>query len=286
MADQSNIVRRLVFRLVRKHIAGTTTGSVLRGVKQLNDRKLHATVTFLSENATNANKIRYNINTYVQFIRQISRLNLNADISLRLSQIGYKADREGCERGLDQIVGIAGKSDVKVWIESEDWIPTRDVLELISRRHNAAETLGIEIPIVGHRIERSAFSGIKNIRLTSYTSGGSGGSGKDIMRYYLSGIKVLGRRGGITVLEPDAKVIQKLVDRQKSYKRDIVFEVPLGYSNKRMNRLSKMKFNMSVYVPYGNDWIPYAIAKLTEGHIRDIARAVLDGEHKRGSNVQ
>ncbi len=285
MADQSNIVRRLVFRLVKKHIAGTTTRSALKGVKLLNERKLHATVTFLSENAVNPNKIHYNINTYMEFIRQISRLHLNADVSLRLSQLGYASDKTGCESGLGQIAGLASKSGVKVWVECEEPIPIRSAIDLMKRQNCFAGTLGLEIPVVGHKIEKGPLSGIKNIRLTSYTREGKSRSGDEIIKSYLSSIKFLGRKTGITILEADAKLIQRLADKEKGYKKDLAFEVPLGYSKKRMSRLSKMKFNMGVYVPYGSDWIPYAIDKLTEGHIRDIARAVLDGEHKRDQNA-
>ncbi len=284
MADQSNIIRRLVFRLVRKHIAGTTTGSVLKGVKQLNEKKLHATVTFLSEHATNANKIRYNTNTYVEFIRQISRLRLNADVSLRLSQIGYDTDPESCVRSLDQIAEVARKSGVMIWIEDEDGLKASEIAGAISKMSNASGTLGLEVPVVGKSLEKASLNGFKNIRLTSYTKLGKESASDRILDGYMSSIKALGRGRRITVLEQDTKMIQKIVEKEKRSKKDFVFEVPLGYSKKRINKLSKMKFNLSVYVPYGSDWVPYAIDKLTEGHIRDIAKAVLDGEHEGDSD--
>ena len=86
--EDNNIVKKLVFRFIRRHIAGTTTDSAIKAALQLNESGIKATLTFLSEGAKETNKARYNVNAYSHLLKQISRLRVNADVSLRPGQIG------------------------------------------------------------------------------------------------------------------------------------------------------------------------------------------------------
>ncbi len=90
----------------------------------------------------------------------------------------------------------------------------------------------------------------------------------------------------VTVFSQDEKFMSSLLRANRGHRKNLAFEVPLGYNAKRVNALIKSKANVGVYVSYGKDWIPYAINRLTEGRIRDIAMALLDGEHKGVAHVE
>lgn len=107
--DEQGLIQKIVFRLVKKHIAGSTLDSALKQIRESNAKGIHATVTFLNEKVDDISKARYNANTYVQFIKQSSRLHLNADVSLRLSQMGYHLNGGYLEKCLEDVFGVNGK---------------------------------------------------------------------------------------------------------------------------------------------------------------------------------
>jgi proline dehydrogenase len=290
-SNDHGLIKRLVFKLVKKHIAGSTSASVIRTVKQLNDRNISATVTFLNENAATPLKIRYNINSYIEMIKQLSRLNLEAEVSLRLSQLGYLSSKEQAINALDEIVSTADKYKKRLWIESESAIIQNSIFDARDRYDGTAD-VGVEVPAdymaryTNGTIPKPMLS-YKYVKLMTLAQQEPEAapkkkekSKKDSQEalYYKCIAKLAENDVNTIVFGHDEKILSKIMAGSKNYKKHLRFEVPLGYNRKRFGMMLKSNQKMSVYVAYGKDWVPYAINKLTEGRIRDIAKAVLDGE--------
>ncbi len=291
MSDQKHIIKGIIFRLFRKHIAGSTTQSVLEAVRKLNMQGLHATVTLLNDHTEHAQKARYNANAYVQLIKQTSRLNLNSDVSLRLTQLGYGFDSALMRKNLLQVIEAAEDNRQKVWIENESCIDTTEMLSLYREFKDGRNCLGMEI--MPNQEEKSRMlESIRSkdlIKVKCHLHKDKKSEGRkenfDALKLYKSYIDCLrGARANVTILDHNALLISKIAASNKSYKNDITFEAPMGYGGKKLKSLSEKKFNMSVYVPYGKDWVPYLINHLAEGSIRNIAIALLNGEngHEHG----
>ncbi len=290
-SNDHGLIKRLVFKLVKKHIAGSTSASVIRTVKQLNDKDVSATVTFLNENAATPLKIRYNINSYIEIIKQLSRLNLEAEVSLRLSQLGYLGGKEQAVAALDEIVSVADKYKKRLWIETEGAIIQSNIFD-VRDRYDGTCDMGVEVPAdymakyTNGTIPKSMLS-YKYVKLMTLAQQENGPvpkkkekSKKNLQEtlYYKCISKLAENDVNTIVFGHDERMLSKLMAGSKSYKKHLRFEVPLGYNRKRFGMMLKSNQKMSVYVAYGKDWVPYAINKLTEGRIRDIAKAVLDGE--------
>ncbi len=294
--EDHGIIKKLVFKLVKKHIAGTTAASMLKTVKQMDERGIISTVTFLNENASTPAKARYNINAYSEIIRQLSRQNLNADISLRLTQLGYSYSKSQAISGLEEIASLAAKGGRKVWLENENSILQTNLFDVYERE--SAMPLGLEIPFIylgsywNGNSSKHLFS-CKSIKLTTYDNKPasakpaahngkpSNDTSKKAKGEYDSYIKKFVESGiKTTISSHDEKFLMHIMASDKDYRKNLSFEVPLGYNKKRFGMMLKAKPNLSVYIAYGKDWVPYAISRLTEGRIRDIATAVLDGDRK------
>jgi proline dehydrogenase len=284
LEEQSNLVRKLVFRLVKKHIAGPTSASVLNVVRDLNKNGLHATVTLLNDHVDDQTKARYNTNAYIQFVKQVSRLNLNSDISIRLSQIGYWVDKDLLEKNIRSIMEVSNSYDQMLWIESEPNIETSEIAPLYKELKKSYEKIGIELTPVSSKNNNPSLNGLiskKDIVKLKYQVIKKEESEEKIdrMNLYKNYIDALMERNvSLTILDNDSKLLEKIIGAGKGYKRNLIFEIPLGYDNKRLGKLQKSKLNISVYVPYGKDWIPYFINRLAEGRVKRIAIALLNGE--------
>ena len=88
--DYSNgIIRKVAYGLSRKYVAGTTSASMLKKVREINDHGWHSTITLLNDQVNDLGKAKYNTNSYCQVVRELTRLHLSSDISIRPSQLGY-----------------------------------------------------------------------------------------------------------------------------------------------------------------------------------------------------
>ena len=284
---QNNIIRKLVFRVVRKHIAGSTSSAVLNVVRELNDKGFHATVTLLNDHVDDQTKARYNTNAYTQFIRQLSRLHLNSDVSIRPSQIGYGIDSVAMEKNLQDIIDIANNCNQRLWLEDEESLTIEKIMPIYRKFKPKCDTLGVEIipqpNFTNGNLKRMISNkDILKLRFQAYDKKEKKDKSvkTDRLNLYKEYIDTIMERkaSSLTVLEDDPKLINKITAANKDYKKNLIFEIPLGYSNKKLSILQKNKLNLSVYVPYGKDWVPYLINRLAEGRVKNIAVALLNGQ--------
>jgi hypothetical protein len=107
----------------------------------------------------------------------------------------------------------------------------------------------------------------------------------DALKIYKSYIDGLRRaKANVTVLDHNAHLIGKIASLDKGYRDSVTLEAPLGYGSKKLKALLEKKYMASVYVPYGKDWVPYIINRLSESRLKGIAIALLNGESKGDEN--
>ncbi len=117
---------------------------MLKKVREINDHGWHATVTLLNDNVTDISKAKYNANAYSQVVRELTRLHLNSDISIRPSQIGYRLDSDTFSTNLAQLGKLVNGSGARVWLEHEDDIDQRDIARIF-KVMKKGYSMGIEV---------------------------------------------------------------------------------------------------------------------------------------------
>lgn len=293
MAEEHGLIRNLVFRLVRRHIAGSTMNSALNAVKALNGKGMGTTLTFLSEHVNDQLKARYNSNTYMQMIKQISRLHLDSSVSVRLSQIGFAAGNGYADRHLDELMAAARQAGTMVWLEGGAGVDTEQLIGAYSDRMGDYDNIGVEVPLSHHgNPEGTArMVGSKGtIRITPHQHMANGieeeekpGSGA-LDRYVKTVQSLISRSSRVCVQEPNDHLISRIAAYGKAHRRDLIFGIPFGYGSKKVKRLEKMKLKLDVYVPYGKDWTPYAIYGLAGPRMRGVALKLLNGQNYGGED--
>ncbi len=318
LTDKHALLKGFVFRLIKKRIAGATLDAALQEARKNYNTGMRTTLTFLNDNVDEPAKARYNANTYVQLARQACRLHLNADISLRLSQIGSRLNHGILDKCLADVMRIVDGTDTKVWFEAERGSDMQDFFDTYRRYRREYKNIGIELPLWYQldvstikanlrpkdavKITAYNFSGLEESlkigkekkagkgRRENRNGNGNGGdvpSSKHVFEKYISNIsKLLAAGIDVSVLDSDEKTIVKLAGFSKEYKKDLIFELPLGSNRKWISKLMKMKVRLSVYTPYGKDWEPYMANRWAVRHerLRGLATKVLDIEEKGDGN--
>lgn len=297
---EHGIIRRLIFRLVRKRIAGSTSSSLMKNIMSLNERGMHATATLLNDRSMDLQKAKYNTNSYLQMIRQISRLYLNSDISFRPSQLGYSLSKEAFSKNIEDIASLSAQTGVKAWLEIENTVDYDSVLSIYTALRDKYGSIGVEVP---YGLNGQAFKqlskkdghmkivvgkGYADMRESAKLPGHEGKAAKkaegkrridDMIDYFG---RAVGACRDVIISDTEEGNILRIASKSKELKKGAMFELPFGESNKKLNKLIKSRINLSIYVPYGKDWVTYAINRLSEGRIRRIAAAVLSRSQNGG----
>ena len=284
MSEEDSFLRNLIFRLVRKHIAGPTIATALNTAKELNGDNINATLTFLNDHVDKQSKAKYNYNAYMQLIHQISRLNISADVSVRLSQFGYNINKKSANTMLVALVENAEKLGIHIWSEYEPNMSISDIYKI--SKNNKLKMFGIEIPIkflIEPKVSKiiSESNNIKILVSNNIMDKKVSTDKKEKKQYgvnfYMNRIKKLSSGCSKFIISfHDEKLLSKMI-QIGAYRKNLILEVPFGYNKRKMNKLIKSKLNLNVYTPYGKDWISYAVNRLTEGKTHRIATRLLNG---------
>ncbi|MDE1865236.1 MAG: hypothetical protein KGH94_01185 [Candidatus Micrarchaeota archaeon] len=271
--DQDNGIRnRVAYGLSRKYIAGSTTSSMLKKVREVNDRGWHATVTLLNDHVSDQSKARYNTNAYAQVLRELTRLHLYSDISVRPSQLGYRLNGEAFIANLSQLGKLANGGGTRIWLEHEEGADQREVAVLYKRMKKGIG-LGIEVRPGQGGSDIEEFVGSGDSVRVCYDNRFKH---EDSTKLYSGLVDSLSsKKAKIILASNDTRWMRRMVRGNESYRKSLMFEIPLGYSVRRLNGLAKGRDTLSFYVPYGKDWAPYIVNRLAEGKMRGIAAKLL-----------
>ncbi len=261
MAEES-LVEKMLYRLIKKHIAGTTMSSALAKAEELNSRKIPASITFLSGPVDSKSKARYITITYMELIRRISRLGLKASIHVAEEQLGAQLDPLNALKNANEIVATGNRCGVFVWVEVQN--PDSAMLKL-----NGAKGYGLAFSgndarrfLLGHAKPRAA-------KLMFDEKGSSTKAEIKDLKELLKGMN------NVVLASPPEALLKKSAGTLLK-NSPIVLEFKLGYSASKLTKSAKKGAMVSVSVPFGKDWTDFAMNRVPESHMRFLANNLLN----------
>lgn len=275
---EDSLVEKVLYKLVKKHISGTTMNSALDKAKELNQKDVLASLTFLCNNVEDKPKAKYATTTYLELIRQVARLNINANVQVPLNQLGSGISEGILEDNLKRVLDAGNKNGVFIWFEVDG--VSRKMLRSISESKGcgiaanadeAKEIIASNVDVKALKLMFNEKRGKEDVKESEYN--------------YMDGfMDARSNIDNVVILSPPEKVVKKLIKGRggAKNKRSVVFEFQLGYSRKLQKRAIKRGVKTSVYVPFGKDWVNYAVNNVPEGYMRFLAGRLLKGEVEGG----
>jgi len=269
---------RLGTRLSSRFVAGMEITDALNVAEAMNRQGMAVTLDSLGESVTTEAEAHCAADVYHQLLDLIAERKLNANISVKLTQMGLLISPELAERIAESLTRHAKALGNFVRIDMEDSTLTQTTLDIVRRVHAQAESrgaIGVVIQAYLYRsqadIEQLLADGIR-VRLCK-------GAYKeplevafprkqDVNESYL-------RLGRLLLESPlhnalathDEAIITALKAIAREEKIDANrFEFQMLYGIKRdlQRRLVQEGYNVRVYVPFGSDWYPYFMRRLAE----------------------
>ena len=258
-----------------KYIAGTTTNEVIKTIKKINSFGLKSTVDILGEHTKNAEESKEITSEYIKLIDQISMNNLDCNISLKLSHIGYEINNQIMNSNIEKIHSMAIEKKNFIRLDMEDNKTTDNNIKTYLKEHKRSNNIGI----VFQAYLKRTYDDIKNLKdgsnirlckgiyIESKTI-----AYKDDHEINNNFMKILelafNKKIFVGIATHDEKLIDKsisLIQEMKVPSNQFEFQALYGVPiNSIIQKIKKYNFNLRIYVPFGKDWYKYSIRRLKE----------------------
>jgi len=271
-AEQSRVGRRLASRFV----AGLTVDEALAACRRMNAEDMSVSLDSLGESVTVEAEARAAAEVYHRLLDAIRAGGLNANVSLKLTQMGIDIAPQLAEQIVSGVIEHAAAAGAFVRIDMEDAHYTDATIALTERLHaRFPGAVGTVLQAYLYRTEQDAErllnQGIR-IRLCKGAykeppelafprkADVDANYGKLMKRLAVSGVCC-----GIAT--HDEKIVNAMLRfvREQGIARDsFEFQMLYGIRRDLQRRLARDGFRVRVYVPFGTAWYPYFMRRLAE----------------------
>ena len=286
-AEQSSLGRRMSSRFV----AGFRIDDALAAAAALNSQGLSVTLDSLGENVTTPAEARQSAEVYHHLLDSIAHSRLDANVSLKLTQMGMDLSPALAEEIVSGLVGRAVQSDNFVRVDMEGSGYTQATIDLVRRLHAVPENRGHVGIVIQSYLRRSApdIATLLADRIRIRLCKGAYQEPpdlafpdkKDVDANYVALTKTLLTSG---VFHGSATHDEALIDATKRFASEnaidpATFEFQMLYGVRRdlQRALVAEGYKVRVYVPFGDEWYPYFMRRLAErpANVVFIARQML-----------
>jgi len=272
-------VRRngLARRFASRFVAGETVESAVAALRDLNAAHLTASLDLLGESVQRADEATHARDTYLETLDRIKAAGADANVSVKLTQMGLDIDEALCIANLRAIIGTAKShgSFVRIDMEQSDYTAKtlqlfRDtffpefggavgvVLQSYLRRTSADVDAMIGL---GARV-RLCKGAYKEPETVAFPAK------RDVDANYVACMERLLEHGHYPgIATHDEKIIAhaKTFTKAKNIPpARYEFQMLYGVRRDLQNALRREGYNVRVYVPFGTHWYPYLMRRLAE----------------------
>ncbi|MBR9976959.1 MAG: proline dehydrogenase family protein [Bacteroidetes bacterium] len=261
----------------RPYIAGETLEDGIRVVRELNARGIMATMDVLGESVDSREETLRMRRECEDVLHAIKKNNLDANLSIKPTQMGLAIDPSFFEENARVLLDIARGYDNFVRLDMEDHPYTDLTLEMYERlRRDYGRHVGVVLQSYLRRTEddlRTLIAGGEtNIRLCkgiyveperiAYKDR------KEVRESFRRSVELSLSSGVyIGIATHDDVLLEHAVEyvSAKDIKREeYEFQMLLGVRHQRRDELVAMGHRLRVYVPFGDQWYPYSTRRLKE----------------------
>ena len=269
----------------KRFIAGDSFSAAIPVIKDLMDSGYQVSIDYLGELSKTEQDCE---RAYQQYLEIIDFYNgTKIDISIKPSQLGLKINRKLCEKYMGAICGKAYRTGITVRLDMEDESLIEDTIDLCLKLRNFFPNTGCALQTnmyrtkddltklmqkkVSIRLVKGAYKGNNKIAYQDK---------KQIEKLYLKQcLQMLSDRCRSyyhlkdkdtpihAIGTHDEDVINQIIHYNKTInikKEDFDFEFLYGIRRDIQKELLDLGYNVRLYVPFGQQWLPYTLRRLKE----------------------
>ncbi len=269
------IPKRIIKLFANPYIAGEMLEDAVRVVQELNEKGIMATIDVLGENITKKEEALEAKRNCMEVLHTINKHKLDSNLSVKLTQLGLKLDKQFCLENVRDIVQVAEQYGNFIRIDMEDSSCTADTLDIYCQLRKDFDNVGCVIQAYLRRSESDVKALLKeksNVRLCKgiyieppeIAIRNKAEINKNfilLMELMLRNYAYLG-----IATHDDALVSAacRLIREMELKKSDYEFQMLLGVRTGLRDVIVHDGHRLRVYVPFGEHWHSYCVRRLTE----------------------
>ena len=266
---------RVTRRMSRRFVAGETLDDAIVAARACNQAGMMVTLDYLGENVSTEAAARRARDTYISIFDRIAEEKLDANVSLKLTQLGLDLGEDLCRSLVQSIAERAASYGNFLRIDMEGSDYTQRTISLCQRVRAKNSAVGIVIQSYLFRSEQDVKALLAagcRIRLCkgAYKEPPSVAFPKkaDVDATYVKLMQLMLASGiyhGIATHDP--RMIDATIDFATKHgigKDKFEFQMLYGIRTDLQQQLVRDGYRMRIYIPYGTEWFPYFMRRLAE----------------------
>jgi proline dehydrogenase len=271
-AENSRLGRRMSSRFV----AGVRIEDAVQATRQINRQGMAATLDHLGENVQSPEHARNAAQIYHRLLDQIQALHLDANISVKLSQMGIGLDRELASEIVAALVQHAVAAGSFVRIDMEGSAYTQATLEIVRELHSLpgnAGHVGVVVQAYLRRSEADVAALLKDGIRMRLCKGAykeppdlAFPDKAEVDANFVKLAQTLLSSGIFHGIATHDWRMIAAVQRfaEEHHIRDFEFQMLYGIRRDLQRSLAAQGHRVRVYIPFGGEWYPYFMRRLAE----------------------
>jgi proline dehydrogenase len=282
LSEQPRIFRfvrknRLARTLASRFVAGETIDDAIRALHDLNASNLSASLDLLGESVLHDEEAQRACRTYLDLLDRIQAAKANANVSVKLTQMGLDIDEQRCLGNMRAIIGKAKQYGSFVRIDMEQSSYTAKTIALFKDvlYPEFGNTVGV---VLQSYLRRTAADVNTMIGLGARVRLCKGAykepedvafpDKRDVDANFIDCMEQLmecGHYPGIATHD------SRIIDHAKTFAKErripserYEFQMLYGVRRDLQHRLRREGYKLRVYVPFGTHWYPYLMRRLAE----------------------
>jgi proline dehydrogenase len=262
--------------MARRFVPGESVDALVAGIREANAEGLTATGNYLGESVKTEAAARQAGEVYVELMDQITGEGLDANVSLKFTQLGQAISEPFLAENLTPILERSRRDDVFVRFDMESSAYTQRTLDAFEKLWaDGWRNIGVVLQAYLHRTEgdvvRMNHLGAR-VRLCkgAYDEPSSIAykERSEVVRNFVRLMRELLDHGNYPgIATHDEEVIDATlshVTRNGIPAERFEFQMLYGVRRDLQQELVRDGWNVRVYVPFGEQWYPYLMRRLAE----------------------
>ena len=278
---------KFLYPLAKRFIAGHDFESAIPVISKLIWDGYDVTIDYLGELSKTEEDCQNALRQYVVIIEYYGAISTPIDISIKPTQLGLLLDKVECEVRLTDLVARAYEYGMTVRLDMEDSSVTQDTIDLAVKLRKQFPNIGIALQSNLYRTEKDLtdmmYHGV-SVRLVkgAYKEHITKAyKRKDLLHdtFLKQALRLVSDRcrsyyyykNDTTPTPAIGTHDEKLLDDILGYlnrfnieKHDLFIEMLYGIRRDLSSSLQKEGYCVRLYVPFGEDWLPYTLRRLRE----------------------
>ena len=280
-------IEKLIYPFAKRFIAGRDFDSAIPVISQLITDGYDITIDYLGEISKTDEDCDKAVDQYIDIIKYYELINYPLDISIKPTQLGLLLNKDKCYARFNEIVQRAYLCGMTVRLDMEDSTVTQDTIDLCLKIHKEFPNIGIALQSNIYRTDQDLTYMMEkgvSVRLVkgAYKEQISiAYQRKDLLHdvFLKQALRLVSDRcrsyyhfkNDTTPIPAIGTHDEQLIDDILGYlnrfniaKDDLIIEMLYGIRRDLSFSLQKQGYCVRLYVPFGEDWLPYTLRRLRE----------------------